>query len=447
MPEILIDTRPAIRGNLDLSQYVGLWCTEESRFLQLLDSVGRLDLAAHIAAHADADVGLVAASKHSVGSGDNAYDLAVVDIEGSLTKRGSSLSGAGSMIRLRQEIRQLANDSSVGGIMLRIDSPGGTVAGTPDLAAAVADAAQKKPVHAYVEDLAASAAYWIASQAARITANSKTAAVGSIGTYMGLYDLSGAAAREGIKAVVIKTGKHKGAGFPGSEVTEEQKALWQELVDKTQAEFTAGVASGRKLTIAQVEALADGRVYMAGDAQTHGLIDGIGSFDSAMQTLVSAADEHRSKRRGKPMSETTEPTAPRPATLAEMKAACPGADATFLMDQIERSATVAAASKSWIETLAARLEIRDEELKQAKAAAKAPGVEPLKAGGKKAAADDEEDDDEEETEGKAAFWQAVAAKEKAGVSRKAAIAHVVRTQGDAHKSMLREANRGRKVSI
>lgn len=336
--DIAIDLKQLTGGGLRLDQYLGLWCVESGQFRQLLDHVSTLDLAAHVAAHAGEPIAAVKTSKQ----GGGGKTIGIVSMEGILTKYGSSLSTAGSMIRTRKELRAMASDESIDAIVLRIDTPGGTVAGTADVAREVARARAKKPVWAYVEDLCASAGYWIGSQADRIVANQPTAYVGSIGTYYATYDLSGAAAQQGIKAILIKSGEFKGAGLEGTEITPEQIAEWQSLVDKLQIQFNAGVSTGRKMAIEAVEKLADGRVHLAADAQALGLIDAISPFDemiSELRTQLSSSNPKGPKN----MS----------ATLQELKAACPDAGNDFLIAQLEAGAETEAASQAYMKELVA----------------------------------------------------------------------------------------------
>ncbi|HEY4760940.1 MAG TPA: S49 family peptidase, partial [Thermoguttaceae bacterium] len=359
-------------------------------------------------------------------------------------KRGSSLSSAGSTILIRQAIRSAVRDPEVGGILLRIDSPGGTVAGTADLADDVAAAAARKPLFAYVEDLTASAAYWIASQAERIYANSTTAVIGSIGTWIGLYDFSANAAKEGIKAIVLKAGKFKGAGFMGTEITDEQKAEWQRLIDKTQAEFTAGVAKGRKIPVARIEELADGRIHMAADAQKLGLIDDIKSIDQTLADLAQRIRDNslssKSSQRKQTMSEATNTEtipqtaaspSPQPANYNELKTALPGADAAFICTQLEANATVAQAQTAWMAEQNRRLETAKRETQEAgvAAAAKKSGVEPLGSEQSKnsLAADGDPI---------AIFTEAVAAKIARGKTRARAVSDVIAENPKLHEDYL-----------
>ena len=370
---------------LELDQYVGLWAIDETAGMQLFDHARRLDLAGHVAQTHSAGRDIAAATV-----ADQAADeltIAVIDIRGTMTKRGSSLSDAGSTVLIRRELRQAARDGGVDGILLRIDSPGGTVSGTADLAAEVAEANGRKPVYAFAEDTTASAAYWVASQAAKVYANNRTAKVGSIGTLLYLYDLSGMAEKEGVRPVVIKTGDLKGVGVPGAAVTEQHEAYLQEIVDQTQAEFTAGVMAGRGMNSEQVAAVATGRVYNAGEAQRVGLIDGIESFDQTLALLAAEIRGRRRNSRGSQMSaEQESQQGPQPATFKELKAAFPNATAEFLTAQLEADATIDQARAAYTKALEERAAAAEARAQEAETAAKqaqagkAPGVDGLPEG-------------------------------------------------------------------
>ena len=237
-------------SNVKLDNYSGFWCVEPVHFNQVVQRVNSMDMVAHIAAQ---DHKTFAASFDSVGGGT----VAVVDIQGTMTKAGSSIGGGGT-VQARHAIRQANADESVTSIILRIDSPGGSVSGTADLAAEVTRST--KPTVAFVEDLCASAAMWVASQCDKVYANTATAKIGSIGTFMALYDISGALENEDIKTIVVKAGEFKGGGFPGMEVSDAQIAEWQNVINATQAEFTKAIASGRGMSIAEAEALNTGLV-------------------------------------------------------------------------------------------------------------------------------------------------------------------------------------------
>lgn len=210
--------------------------------------------------------------------------VAIVPIAGPMMKARSKFGGT-STVDVRTAIRQAVSDDSAQSILLLIDSPGGTVAGTESLAQDVAAADSRKPTYAHIEDLGASAAYYVASQARKITA-SPTSLVGSLGTMMALDDFSKRYEMIGVKAIVVSSGGMKGAGTEGTEITDEQLAYFQGLVDQGTQHFKNAVMRGRGMDQGQADALFDGRVHDAAKAKKLGLIDDVMSLDSAMSEIL-----------------------------------------------------------------------------------------------------------------------------------------------------------------
>jgi protease-4 len=334
--------------------------------------------------------------------------VAVVDLNGPMTKYGGSFSSMqGGMVGLRRTLRAAAADGAVGSILLRVDSPGGSVAGTDDTADDLRRINRVKPVVAFLEDVAASGAYYVASSAGMIIA-AKGAEVGSIGVYMVVDDWSALFAREGVKRYVIRSGAMKGAGVPGTEITAEQLADFQRNVDEIHALFVASVAAGRKMSVETVEKLADGRIHIASQAKMLGLVDEIGTFDDAVAVAsrIAKATLSKSGTNGNParvaeariapqahrekeidaMSSTTEVDAvvkaggSRPATLAELKKALPDATAEFRESCMEMDATIQDATELWMDKLRDQNKALAAEVAMAKAASKKPGVEPVASG-------------------------------------------------------------------
>jgi signal peptide peptidase SppA len=216
---------------------------------------------------------------------ERAGKVGFVSLLGVLSKGHNPFEGS-STLQARRELRQAVGDPSVKAIVLLIDSPGGTVAGTQDLASDVREAAKIKPTIAHIDDLGASAAFWIASQASAIYANAPTALVGSIGTIMTLYDMSEAAAKAGIKPIVVSTGPMKSAGIPGTKVTAPQVSYLQKLANEMQSEFDAAVRSGRKkMKSADLAKARTGEVFTARRAIELNLIDGIQSLEKTIAEL------------------------------------------------------------------------------------------------------------------------------------------------------------------
>lgn len=220
--------------------------------------------------------------------------VAVIEINGPIMKGGGSF-GEVDSVAVRRAVRAAARDEDIGSIMLLIDSPGGTVAGTETLASDVREAMAVKPVFAHIEDQGASAAYWIASQAKKITATT-TSLIGSIGTLAVVEDTSGAAALEGVKVIVISTGAYKGAFTPGAPVLPEHIDYLHDHVRDLNSYFLEAVRKGRGITTKKVESWADGRMWIAEQAREMGLIDEVRNYDQAMDNARRAVPRKRATR-------------------------------------------------------------------------------------------------------------------------------------------------------
>jgi len=286
-----------------LSDYVGVWAHEPRAADVLLARARATNLAAHVREAKPAKL----TSQVQTVRAENGQSVAVVMLTGTLMKSVGSMQAGTSTVAARRELRQAANDPDVSAIVLAVDSPGGTVSGTADLAAEVKAAAKKKPVMAYVEDLGASAAYWVASQADAVYANSDTALIGSIGTLMVVYDTSAAAEKDGVKTLVFGTGPLKGAGADGAPVTGAQQQYFRGLVDDSQRAFDAAVKSARSLTDRQLESAKTGGVFAAAEAIDRKLIDGIRSFDAVVNEAAAEA-----KRRARASSKQARADSPQP---------------------------------------------------------------------------------------------------------------------------------------
>lgn len=364
-----------------LEQYSGVWAVEQYAFQSLVSRYSGLNLHAHIEAMKQADP--TASQLKNAGDSGRAYELrdniAVIPINGVLTKYGSSLSGRGSTKSIARAVRTAMSDNDVRGIALIIDSPGGQSAGLKDLTDRIASYRGTKPIYAYVEDLSASAAYWVASQTDKVFANNTTALIGSIGTYLVVTDYSGSAAQMGIKVHVVKAGEYKGAGEPGTNITPEQLANWQRLVDSVNQEFVADVARGRRMTLETATGLADGRVHPAKVAQELGLIDGIATIDEFFAQLSSVAVATKTPVvKGKRTMSVENDSITTVDLIKQIKAACPGASSEFVLSQVESGATVTEALGAYAKVLAEQVAAQQAQLaEQAEAHAKA--VEEAKA--------------------------------------------------------------------
>lgn len=285
----------------------------------------------------------------------------VVSIRGLLMKDAPSWAvDRGWATDLRKStdmIREIVGDPTIDEIELDVESPGGTVAGTQELADAVYEARKSKRVVARVEDLAASAAYWVASQADEIEAND-TALIGSIGVYSVLRDWSALYAREGVKVDVVRSAPLKGTGVMGAPISDEQRAKEQELIDGMASLFSDAISRGREMDPDQAQRVSTGEMWLASEAKSLGLIDRVRSASSAQ------IDENKQR------------------ASAEVKMANENAELAALRAELEK----ARAEKAQIETqkiaLEAEREAHKAALAQVKESAKARVIAEGMAAGK-----------------------------------------------------------------
>jgi signal peptide peptidase SppA len=259
------------------------WAIEEAYAHAAADVLATLDLSAR-RVRDDEDANREADRPYTVQDG-----VALFSLDGPLTKQPTCASfffGGTATAQFRQALRQAASDPQVRAILLDVDSPGGTVAGTADLADDVFRIAAIKPVYGYISDQACSAALWIVSQATHVFANA-TAIIGSIGVVSVVQDKSRMYENAGIKVHVISTGPHKGAGASGTPITPAQLTEMQRTIDSIQEEFIASVARGRRMDTEAVRALADGRLHVGKEAVALGLVDGIASIDQVFARLAA----------------------------------------------------------------------------------------------------------------------------------------------------------------
>ena len=217
-----------------------------------------------------------------------------VKIVGPITKRDSfwaMLFGGASVEGISTTLRELAADDSVGGVLLDIDSPGGTADGLSELAGEVRKLAQSKRVTALANGMMASAAYWIGSQADEIVAT-PDALVGSVGVFVVHDDISGRLEMMGVKPTYVFAGKYKTEFNSDEPLTDEARSHLQEIVDETYDLFVADVAQGRKVTAAQVRSeYGEGRLLTASAARAAGLIDRVAGVDETIRRLIGAKAE------------------------------------------------------------------------------------------------------------------------------------------------------------
>ncbi len=212
--------------------------------------------------------------------------VAVVYIYGPLSiSRGESgwtcfLPGAD---RVTSELRKIGKITSIKAVVLRVNSPGGSIGAVQEIYEEVNRLREKgKKVVVSMGDVGASGAYYIACAADKIVANPGTV-TGSIGVVMSLGNMEELFRKVGIRVEVIKRGKHKDIGSPTREMTWEEKKLLQRLIDDAYDQFLQAVIDGRNLNKSEAEKIAQGQVFTGRQAKDLGLIDEIGNFQDAVR--------------------------------------------------------------------------------------------------------------------------------------------------------------------
>ncbi len=217
-----------------------------------------------------------------------AGSVAVIPVFGVLRQRMNMLtemSGGTSTEQVAAAYRQAMADPSVKAVVLQVDSPGGSVSGTPELAAEMQRLRGQKPVVAVADTLMASAAYWIACQADEVVA-SPSALMGSIGVIAAHQDESAAEAAAGVKTTLITAGKYKSEGSPYGPLSAEAMAAIQERVNYGYAMFVNDVARGRGVKVSEVRAgFGEGRVVTAQQAVTMGMADRVDTMAGVLRRL------------------------------------------------------------------------------------------------------------------------------------------------------------------
>lgn len=242
---------------------------------------------------------LIAILGSKYGSGDgtgNSYPsddfIAQVDVKGTIAANSNSTGLFGSVQEYNHNwtvntIDELIDEDSNKGLLLYVNTPGGSVYETDELYLKIKEYREKtkRPVYAVMGNIAASGGYYISAPADKILANRNTW-TGSIGVTMGdIMDFSELMQRYGIKANSITSGPNKAMGSNLHPMTDEQRAIFQSLVDEAYEQFAGIVAEGRHMDIAQVKKIADGRIYTAKQAKAVNLVDEICTYDEAVAMM------------------------------------------------------------------------------------------------------------------------------------------------------------------
>ncbi|HHP51423.1 MAG TPA: signal peptide peptidase SppA [Moorella mulderi] len=192
--------------------------------------------------------------------------------------------------RFLEELEQAQRDGSIKAVILRINSPGGSAVLSDEIYHALKNFRTKaeKPLVVSMAEVAASGGYYVSTAADKILANPNTL-TGSIGVIFTLPNYEKLANTIGYKEIVIKSGPLKDMGNPFREMTPEERAAFQSLVDDTFNRFVDLVAQERKMPREEVLKIATGQVYTGAQAKTLGLVDDLGDLNKAIETAKELA--------------------------------------------------------------------------------------------------------------------------------------------------------------
>lgn len=205
--------------------------------------------------------------------------VAIVELEGVIMD-------ADAIVR---ELREHQDNPSVRAVVVRVNSPGGVVAPTQEIVAAVQRVRKaQKPVVASLSSVAASGGYYVATAADRIFANPGTL-TGSIGVVMQMANVEGLLKKAGVDYVVVKAGRYKDVGNFSRAMTPEERRILQELLDDVYGQFVNAVAEGRKLDRETVLRFADGRIYSGQQAHRLKMVDELGGLEEAIEAAGKLA--------------------------------------------------------------------------------------------------------------------------------------------------------------
>lgn len=219
--------------------------------------------------------------------------VAVLTIDGVIAKRMNlmmEISGGVSSELIARDFKQALADPDVRSILLDIDSPGGTVAGTQELANLIFEARSQKTIIAYADGTMCSSAYWIGSAAGKMYISGDTVEVGSIGVVAAHVDYSEWERQKGIKTTEITAGEYKRILSDVRPLTESGRAYLQDILDTMYSAFLSDVAKFRGVSVDKVLSdMADGKIFIGKQAITAGLVDGVSTFDRLISELSAGA--------------------------------------------------------------------------------------------------------------------------------------------------------------
>jgi protease-4 len=226
--------------------------------------------------------------------GTGAAKVLLIEISGMISSQEKEgLISAPSLIaRIKEQLTKAAQDDNVKAVVLRINTPGGTVTASDIIyhELKMFKASRKIPIIASIMDVGTSGGYYVAAAADRVLAH-PSSVTGSIGVIMLTVNARGLLEKVGVEATAVTSGPRKDMGSPFRVMTSEERAIFQGLIDSFYQRFLNIVQEGRpQLQMDQIKKLADGRIYTGDQAKAAGLVDDIGYLENAIELAKKKAN-------------------------------------------------------------------------------------------------------------------------------------------------------------
>ncbi len=247
----------------------------------MMDNMGRFILGLIIGA------GITGIAVIIITGTPSASSIAVIEIRGTITSSPSLLTETTSPENLYSMIQKVEESPYYRAALFRINSPGGSVVSSREMAGYVRD--MEKPTVCWLSDVAASGAYWVASSCDVIMAD-PLSMTGSIGATASYLEFSGLFDKYGVTYENITSGENKDMGSPFRNMTQEEREKMEYIVDETFRYFLEEVAENRNLTETQIEQVSSGEIFLGKDAVGPGLVDRLGGFRDAKELSKELAD-------------------------------------------------------------------------------------------------------------------------------------------------------------
>lgn len=228
-------------------------------------------------------------SDNSVTTGFGHDYIGTLHVEGTIDEGGNDTYNHQYLLNA---IDAMIEDVENKGMILCVNTPGGSVFASDELYLKIREyqEATGRPVYTSMQSQATSGGYYISAPSDKIFAN-RNCWTGSLGVTMGsFYDISGLLDKLGIKTTTITAGEHKAMGSNTDGMSDDERAIFQSLVDEAYEQFVGIISEGRGMTTEEVKALADGRIYSAKQALDNGLIDSIGTYEETIEAIKADYD-------------------------------------------------------------------------------------------------------------------------------------------------------------